>query len=47
MKQQTNPSDYVVIYRKSITRNGKRIFASQYGKQAFRLVIPRHKYRNH
>jgi hypothetical protein len=36
---------YVVIYRPWITVKGRRIYASQVGKKAFRLVIPRDKYR--
>jgi len=36
--------DVVIIYVKWITRNGKRIYASTYGKKAFRLEIPREKY---
>jgi hypothetical protein len=40
-----NKNDIVVIYVKYITRGGKRIFASQYGLKAFRLEIPREKYR--
>ncbi len=40
-----NQTDVVVIYTPYITRNGKRIYASTYGKKAFRLVIPRDKYR--
>ena len=35
----------VVIYVKWITRGGRRIYASQYGLRAFRLEIPREKYR--
>ena len=37
--------EYIVIYTPYITRNGARIWASQYGLKAFRLVIPRNKYR--
>jgi hypothetical protein len=36
---------YVVIYRKWITVKGRRLYAYQVGKKAFRLVIPRDKYR--
>lgn len=36
---------YVIIYTPYITRNGRRIYASQYGKKAFRLEIPLSKYR--
>ena len=36
---------YIVIYTPYITRNGKRIYASSYGKKAFRLEIPIDKYR--
>ena len=35
----------VVVFTKWITRNGKRIYASQYGLQAFKLVIPQNKYK--
>ncbi len=37
--------DYIIIYTPYITRNGVRIWASQYGHKVFRLVIPRSKYR--
>jgi hypothetical protein len=37
--------DIVVIYTPYITRGGKRIYASAYGLKAFRLEIPRDKYR--
>jgi len=37
--------DKVVIFVKWITRNGKRIYASSYGLKAFRLEIPKSKYR--
>jgi hypothetical protein len=37
--------DVVIIYVKWITVKGKRIYASTYGKKAFRLEIPRVKYR--
>jgi len=37
--------DTVVIFVKWITRNGKRIYASSLGLKAFRLEIPRSKYR--
>jgi len=37
-------SAYVVIYRPWITVKGRRIYAWQYGKKAFRLVIPSDKY---
>jgi len=40
-----NEKPVVVIYVKWITRNGKRIYASQYGLKAFRLEIPADKYR--
>lgn len=43
---KTSNEDVVVIYVKYITRNGKRIYASSYGKEAFRLEIPRSKYHN-
>ena len=38
-------SSSVIIFTKWITRNGKRIYASQHGLKAFRLVIPQNKYR--
>lgn len=37
--------DFVVIYTRYITINGRRIYASDYGLRAFRLVIPRSKLR--
>lgn len=38
--------DVVVIYTPYITlKNGKRIYASSFGLKAFRLEIPRSKYR--
>jgi hypothetical protein len=37
--------DVVVIYVKWITIKGKRVYASHFGKKAFRLEIPRDKYR--
>jgi hypothetical protein len=37
--------DVVIIYVKWITIKGKRVYASQFGKKAFRLEIPREKYR--
>jgi hypothetical protein len=36
---------FVVIYRPWITIKRRRLYASYYGKKAFRLVIPRDKYR--
>lgn len=40
--------DEIVIYCKSFRhhRTGKRIYAHQYGKQAFRLVVKRRKPHN-
>ncbi len=38
-------NDVVVIFVKWITVKGKRIYASSCGKKAFRLEIPRDKYR--
>jgi hypothetical protein len=38
-------NDYITIFTPYVTRNGKRIFASTYGMKAFRLDIPREKYR--
>jgi len=35
----------VVVFTKWITRNGKKIYASQYGLKAFKLVIPESKYK--
>jgi len=37
--------DVVVIFVPWITRRGKRVYASEYGLKAFRLEIPRDKYR--
>jgi hypothetical protein len=37
--------DVVVIYVKWITLGGKRYYAKDYGLEAFRLEIPRNKYR--
>ena len=38
--------DYVVIYRSSIrTRSGRVIYARDYGLKAFKLVIPRSRFR--
>lgn len=42
---KTIKSGYIVIYTPYITRIGKRIYASSYGKKAFRLEIPANKYR--
>lgn len=40
-------NDTVVIYTKFITlKNGKRIYASQKGLDAFRIEIPRSKYKS-
>ena len=36
---------YILVYTPYITRNGERIWASQYGLKAFCLKIPRDKYR--
>ncbi len=36
---------YVVIYTSYITVKGKRIYAVQYGKKAFKLCIPKDKYK--
>jgi len=41
-----NDKEYVKIFTKFITRNGIRIYPSQYGLDAFCLRIPRDKYRN-
>jgi hypothetical protein len=38
-------NDVIIIYTKWITVKGKRLYASTYGKKAFRLEIPRNKYR--
>ena len=38
-------SDTVTIFVKFITRNGKRIYASSYGLKAFKLEIPKSRYR--
>lgn len=36
---------YIIIYTPYITRKGVRIWAYQYGLKAFRLCIPKDKYR--
>jgi len=36
-------SKYEYIYVKWITRNGKRIYASSYGLQAFRIRVKKRK----
>lgn len=41
---KTVRTGYIVVYTPYITRNGKRIYASSYGKKAFRLEIPANKY---
>jgi hypothetical protein len=38
-------SDFIVIYRPWITIKGRRLYASHFGKKAFRLMIHRDKYR--
>ena len=40
-----NSTSTIVIFTKWITKNGKRIYASQYGLKAFKLVIPQNKYK--
>lgn len=45
MTKHCNEKDIVVLFVKYITRNGHRIYASSYGLKAFRLEIPRSKYR--
>ena len=37
--------DYIIIYTPFITIKGKRIFAKSYGLKAFRLCIPKERYR--
>jgi len=42
-EEQKNPApkEFKVIYRPWITlKNGKRLYASQIGKRAFRLLVP-------
>ena len=36
---------YIIIYTPYITRKGVRIWAYRYGLKAFRLCIPKDKYR--
>jgi hypothetical protein len=36
-------TNYEYIYVKWITRNGKRVFASSYGLQAFRIRVKKRK----
>lgn len=36
-------SDHEYIYVKWITRNGKRVYASSYGLQAFRIRVKKRK----
>ena len=45
MTKHCNEKEGVVLFVKYITRNGHRIYASSYGLKAFRLEIPRSKYR--
>lgn len=33
-------SEYRIVYSAYITKNGKRIYASSYGKKAFRFLVP-------
>ena len=41
-----NNKNMIVIYRPFMTlKNGKRIYASSYGKKAFRIEIPVDKFR--
>lgn len=44
--QYISDNNYVVIYTPYITRKGVRIWAYKYGLKAFRLCIPREKYRD-
>lgn len=37
--------EYIVIYTPYITIKGKRIYASRYGLKAFKLCIPKDRYR--
>ena len=32
--------EYKIVYSAYITKNGKRIYASSYGKKAFRFLVP-------
>lgn len=43
--KEVSAEDSVVIYVKWVTRQGRRVYASEYGLKAFRLEIPRSKYR--
>jgi hypothetical protein len=43
-EDDTAPEGYEVVYTKYITlRNGKRLYASTYGKSAWRLVVRKKK----
>lgn len=44
-KTQVDVEEVVVIFTPYITRNGKRDYASAHGKKAWRLEIPKSKYR--
>lgn len=37
--------EYVIIYTSFITKNGKRIYAREYGLKAFPLKIPKSRYK--
>lgn len=37
--------EYITIFTPYITRNGKRVWAWQYGLKAFCLKIPKEKYK--
>ena len=37
--------EYIIIYTPYITVKGRRIFASSYGLKAFKLCIPKDRYK--
>ena len=43
--KKVNDSKVIEIFTAYITRNGRRIYASNYGLKAFRLLIPVEKYK--
>ena len=46
LNMKKRDKNMIVIYRSFMTlKNGKRIYASSYGKKAFRIEIPADKFR--
>lgn len=39
--------EYIIIYTPYITKKGKRFFARNYGLKAFKICIPKNKYKNY